>query len=144
MAWMACHSQVQLKVNLSLCETPPWTERELELQGQRTCLSSSCSLYARALSTYSFLLLNVSGILQPPGTMGTKRPSALWPSNLSRGITYIRRLKVMHMSRSRWTVSFDDVMDSLTHSLHVYISCQDNEVRISLFTKYSFFKIWMK
>jgi len=41
-----------------------------------------------ALSTYSFLLENVSGILFPPGIIGTILPSALWPTKESRGIIY--------------------------------------------------------
>lgn len=39
-----------------------------------------------ALSTYSFLLEKVSGMLFPPGMMGTILPSALCPTKESRGI----------------------------------------------------------
>ena len=51
-----------------------------------TCLSISCSLYSRALSTYSVLLEKVKEMCWPPGTTGTSVPSALWATNESRGI----------------------------------------------------------
>lgn len=51
-----------------------------------TCRSISWSLYSIALSTYSFLFEKVSGILFPPGIMGTILPSALWPTKESKGI----------------------------------------------------------
>lgn len=61
-----------------------------QLSGQvrfcRTCRSISCSRYSMARSTYSFLLEKVSGMLFPPGMMGTIFPSALCPTNESRGI----------------------------------------------------------
>ena len=53
-----------------------------------TCRSISWSRYSMALSTYSFLLENVSGILFPPGIIGTILPSALWPTKESRGIIW--------------------------------------------------------
>ncbi len=53
-----------------------------------TCRSISCSLYSIALSTYSFLLEKVRGMLFPPGMMGTIFPSALCPTKESRGIIW--------------------------------------------------------
>lgn len=53
-----------------------------------TCRSISCSRYSIARSTYSFLLENVSGMLFPPGMMGTILPSALCPTKESRGIIW--------------------------------------------------------
>lgn len=41
-----------------------------------------------ARSTYSFLLEKDRGMLFPPGMMGTIFPSALWPTNESRGIIW--------------------------------------------------------
>jgi hypothetical protein len=38
-------------------------------------------------------LENVSGILFPPGMMGTILPSALWPTKESRGIIYEQKSK---------------------------------------------------
>lgn len=70
-----------------------------------TCRSISWSLYSIALSTYSFLFEKVSGILFPPGIIGTILPSALWPTKESKGIIcYAKQEKHKSLQWSKYSI----------------------------------------
>lgn len=68
-----------------------------------TWRSISWSLYSIALSTYSFLFEKVSGMLFPPGIMGTILPSALWPTKESKGIIcYAKQKNFFQLKSLKW------------------------------------------
>ena len=104
----------------------------------RTCRSISCSRYSMARSTYSFLLEKVSGMLFPPGMMGTIFPSALCPTNESRGIICRRNTETSDQQVNLTVLLFHTNMERQPAQLSG-AETSLMSYRINKFAKFKFF-----